>query len=406
MKTRNGLTQRPIVNNKIWAALLVLNVFILSCDENTSGPGNSNPVFKIEIKTEKTELWLDDTHPLNVGFYAENGSELSPQVVLWSSDKPQILEVDNQGILTALATGEATITATYEHLSSSLTFNIYTYVLVYSAKVEDTGIPSLFMLELKDGAIPEQLEGIESYAFEPVASPDGSKLIYTAIVDLYNYDLFLYDLGTKNSTRLTTDDGQDDMAAWSPDNAYIVFRSHIEQRQGNLFTYRFESGVFTNITPDPIPASFENREPSVSPDNSTIVYSSNASGRANLWLMNADGSNKRQLTFVDEFYNTEPSWSPDGEYILFRRNFETTAGLDLDLMVISPDGNETNRLALPGQQRMPVWSPDGRWIAFVSQPGLNDRPEIYMMRPDGSELKRITKNEWDGGQNPAFLRIQ
>lgn len=406
MKSRDGLTQGPVTKTIFCSAFLLIALFISGCEENTSGPDISDTVFRIEIQTDKTELWLQDTLQLQVKFFAQNGSELPSKTVSWSSDKPEIIEVNNQGSLTALNTGEAVIMASYDNLSSSVTFDVYTYVLVYAGLEGDTGIPSLFKLELNEQSVPQQLEGIEPFAFEPAASPDGSKLIYTALVDQYNYDLFLYDVETKISTRLTTDDEQDDMGNWSPDNKYIVFRSHIEQLQGHVFTYRLESGAFTNITPDPLPATIENREPAVSPDNSTIVYTSNASGRANLWLMDTDGSNKRQLTFVDEFYNTEPVWSPDGTHILFRRNYESTAGVDMDLVVITPDGNEVERLALPGQQRMPAWSPDGRWIAFVSHPELNDRPEIYMIRPDGSDIKRITKEEWDGGQNPTFLRIQ
>lgn len=406
MKSRDGLTQGPVIKTIFGVVFLLIVLFISGCEQNTSGPNISDTVSRIEIQTDKTELWLADTLQLHVKFFAQNGSELPSKTVSWSSDKPEILEISNQGTLAALDTGEATITATYDNLTSSVTFDVYTYILVYAGLVGDTGIPSLFKLELNDQSVPQQLEGIEPFAFEPAASPDGSKLIYTALVDHYNYDIFLYDLETKISTRLTTDEGEDDMGSWSPDNKYIVFRSHIEQRQGHVLTYRLETGAFANITPDPLPATFENREPAVSPDSSSIVFTSNRSGRANLWLMDPDGSNKRQLTFVDEFYNTEPVWSPDGTHILFRRNYESTAGIDMDLVVITPDGNEVERLALPGQQRMPAWSPDGRWVAFVSHPALNDRPEIYMMRPDGSDIKRITKEEWNGGQNPTFLRIQ
>lgn len=406
MKSRDGLTEGPVIKTIFGSALLFFLLFLSGCKENTSGPDISDTVFRIEIQSDKNELWLEDSHPLQVKFFAQNGSELPSKSVSWLSDKPNILEVDNQGTLTALDTGKATITATYESLSSSITLDVYGYVLVYAALAGDTGMPSLFKLEPDEGASPQQLEGIEPFALEPSASPDGSKLVYTALVDQYNFDLFLYDIESKSSTRLTTDDGEDDMGSWSPDNSYIVFRSHIEQRQGQVFTYLLETGAFTNITPDPLPATFENREPAVSPDTSTIVYTSNTSGRANLWLMDTDGSNKRQLTFVDEFYNTEPVWSPDGTNILFRRNYESTAGIDMDLVVITPQGNEVERLALPGQQRMPAWSPDGRWIAFVSHPELSDRPEIYMMRPDGSDMKRITKENWNGGQNPTFLRVQ
>jgi TolB protein len=48
----------------------------------------------------------------------------------------------------------------------------------------------------------------------------------------------------------------------------------------------------------------------------------------------------------------------------------------------------------------PAWSPGGEWIAFVSTEGGND--EIFLIRPDGSDLRRLTTNTWEWDKHPTW----
>jgi TolB protein len=136
----------------------------------------------------------------------------------------------------------------------------------------------------------------------------------------------------------------------------------------------------------------EDRSPAVSPDGSQIAFMSNRAGLRNVFIMNSDGSDVRQLT--SQGTNMDPSWSPDGKQIVFVSNRE---GPWL-VYTMNPDGGEVTSLkaiALNWQSR-PVFSPDGQRIAFAS---ARDDPfygDIFVMNADGSAPENLTPGAMAG----------
>src|SRR5688500_8492524 len=102
-----------------------------------------------------------------------------------------------------------------------------------------------------------------------------------------------------------------------------------------------------------------NINPAWSPDGRRLVYESRRHGRAQLYVMNADGTGERRLTnSVGE--DTHPSWSPDGALIVFDSYRDSV----FNLYVIRADGTGERRFTQspPGARgefaRHPAWSPD------------------------------------------------
>ncbi|MDX1585585.1 MAG: hypothetical protein R3222_02530 [Balneolaceae bacterium] len=379
-----------------------MSLFFRGCKDDLSVPDPSREdVVRIEIQSEKTDLWIGDTLQLFAKLYTASGDTVTGRTPIWYGSPADLLEVSETGMIRAFKSGEATVTVSFENISSEITIQVYTYDLVFESLAGEFGQPSIYRLVLNDPyAIPVQLQGLQPIAYEPAVSPDGTSLVYTALdAAAYNVDLYLYRLLDGTNIRLTFSDDVDDMATWSPDQKKLAFRREIT-RGGDIMIYNFEDQTVTNLTD--VPGVFiEDRQPAWSPDGTQIVYSSSESGRMNIWLMNSDGSGKRQLRFT-EMYDTEATWSTDGKKIIYRTNYAGGS----DFTVYNTETEEFERLEIPGYEFMPAWSPDGRWIAMVRRENLQDRPEIFLMRPDGTELKRITKEEWSGGQNPAFLRSQ
>lgn len=136
-----------------------------------------------------------------------------------------------------------------------------------------------------------------------------------------------------------------------------------------------------NLTNNPADDLF----PLWSPDGSRIAFlSSRGANRANIYVMNSDGSDVSPVT-TDSVYAAYPySWSPDGSRLVFAGGQATG-----HIFVVSAEGSGLTRLTSDSAaDGSPAWSPDGAKIAFVRADGPDSR--IYVMNADGSAVIRLT----------------
>jgi len=127
--------------------------------------------------------------------------------------------------------------------------------------------------------------------------------------------------------------------------------------------------------------------PSWSPDGKKIIYHSNREdGNPEIYIMNADGSEKTNLTKstnIDLF----PVFSPDGKYIAFHSERDGNA----EICIMNADGSNPRRITdNPAKDSWPTWSPDGKWLAFHSNRDGNY--EVYKIKTDGTGLTNLTNN--------------
>ncbi len=142
--------------------------------------------------------------------------------------------------------------------------------------------------------------------------------------------------------------------------------------------------------------------PSFSPDGNKILFTSDRSGNLDIWVMNADGSNKTRLTISPE-RDEMPAWSPDGRKIAYASGPK----FQRDIWIMNADGSNKTRITTDQQDEFePEWSPDGKKIVFSKGPAY--KHELWTINIDGSGLKRLTygnddvSSSWYPGNDILF----
>jgi Tol biopolymer transport system component len=143
--------------------------------------------------------------------------------------------------------------------------------------------------------------------------------------------------------------------------------------------------------------------PAWSRDGRTIVFVSWRDGNGEVYAMNADSSEPRNLT-QHPAKDVRPAWSPNGRRIAFVSRRDGNA----EVYVMNADGSGKRNLTRDraGDDDYPTWSPDGRKIAFF---GDRLQDSLYVMNADGSGLRRLNNREGMLGfptRNPRISRSQ
>jgi eukaryotic-like serine/threonine-protein kinase len=115
-----------------------------------------------------------------------------------------------------------------------------------------------------------------------------------------------------------------------------------------------------------------------------IVYASMSSGNPDIWIMNADGTGQKQLTF-DTHVDRDPSVSPDGRHIIFssdRRGSFNIWRMDID-------GSNLAQMTHGDDERFPQCSPDGRWVVY--QGLVSGVPMLWRVPVEGGNHFQLTQ---------------
>lgn len=206
-----------------------------------------------------------------------------------------------------------------------------------------------------NGSQVQQLTKTPGYDAEATISANGKKIVFTSMRH-GDLDIYTMDANGRNVRRLTTELGYDGGAFFSPDGSQIVYRAHHPQTEKEKSDY--QSLLKDNLIR---PSTLE------------------------LWVMNADGSNKRQITRNGKA-NFAPYFFPDGKRIIFSSNLNDPKGRDFDLYKIHIDGTGLERITFNDTfDGFPMFSPNGKQIVFASNRNAKARGETNVFIADWVE---------------------
>lgn len=233
-------------------------------------------------------------------------------------------------------------------------------------------------------------------------SPDDERLVYQSNA-AGNWDLYVLELATGSIRRIVDDPAADITPVWSPDGKRILF---VTERDGDREVYvcAADGTGARNLSRD----RGHDLHPVWSKDGARVLFSSNR-GKADvadydLYEMAADGSALKRLTSGPEV-DTYASWSPDGKTIVTRRVID---GENNEVFLLDADGSNARNLTRDpaAYDGWPVWSPDGLHIAFASGRGPGTPHRICLMDAAGSSRRFLTDvtPEWASvyDTQPAF----
>ncbi|MBN1993826.1 MAG: PD40 domain-containing protein [Anaerolineae bacterium] len=266
---------------------------------------------------------------------------------------------------------------------------------------DEQGKSQIFRLDLAGGTSPRQLTpnplGVQGYAL----SPDGARVVYTAMRDDGGSDLGLVNVdGNAPRELLTCPDAACGGAVWSPDGGRLVYERINPTSQDataglpSLWWFEMETGETGPIFQD---SRWPGFNPRWSPDGLWLSYVYPGSGKMELYHL-ADGRRNSLNTQT----GAPVVWSPRGEGLLvtnvwdagqrslihlFRYDLETETMTDLS--EASKPGDK------PVMDSAAAWSPDGQWLVVVRRGltpgGATTGSWLWLMRPDGSEGRALTE---------------
>ena len=247
-----------------------------------------------------------------------------------------------------------------------------------------------------DLTVIERIDRTENGNFGNVAwSPDDSQIIYVRTYDNYwnNTCLILCTMSDNTHTILQTE-GNVCSAVFSPDGKQIVYCTSVENVH---HIYKMDADGNNNQL------IIENGgSPRWSPQGDKIVYSSTGQDRSSqISVANADGSNQKQLTssvspgWWDSGFgregNSDPQWTVDGKKIVYVSHDNEKA----EIFIMNVDGSEKTRLTKAAyRDDSPEITPGGKYILFESVRddmigGVN--PGICIMTIDGKNQQTLSK---------------
>ncbi len=180
-------------------------------------------------------------------------------------------------------------------------------------------------------------------------------------------------------------------ASWSPDGRRVVYSARVSGRP--------QLWVITPSGADPIQITTEGgQDPVWSPDGRFIAYAFN--GR--VYLMDADGAIRRQITTGEELFDRNPvlKWSPDGSSLAYAEFQPAYAPRRSSIYVIAAD--TFSRTRLTGDYEPPLqWSPDSQWLAIVR------RGEVWAAHLASGQWRLLSPGAafaWGGAGPPLNVR--
>jgi len=264
-------------------------------------------------------------------------------------------------------------------------------ILFISRRISNSADWQMFLMNA-DGTNQRLLSNNLVLCSPPILSHSGKKVAFTTYNNSNYYNLYVIDIDGQNQTFLSKGKQFCGSPAWSPDDSKVVFVKNDNSVGGtyDIYSINVDGSNETKLT-----NQSDNFSPQYFSDNNSIIFSSSKNSWSGIYKMNIDGSNKRLLTPQNMSFGA-PQISPNGNMIAITSNDWNGS----QIFVMNADGSNLKQITFTVSSKYfdtgfprdgncnPVWSPNSKKLAYVSYE--NGSPDIFVINSNGTGNKRLT----------------
>jgi hypothetical protein len=262
----------------------------------------------LALDRRRVALGLGERDSLRASLLDQDGKPLGPASDLeWRSDPDAVVRVSPGGIIDGLRAGRAVVTAAAPW-GKNATADVFV--------VEDLFLTSnrggKFGIYQIRSAVRDTMKPVLADSFDniqPALSPDRTRVVFSSNRG-GSYDLYLMDVDGRNLRRLTTDPGTEWEPVWTPDGSRIVYTGIPQGAQAQLHVLRPDGHPPQALTAGP----GSNQAPAVSADGQTLAFVSTRDGNQEIYLMPIEGGEARRVTRTGQ-RESHPRLLPGGDLV-------------------------------------------------------------------------------------------
>ena len=199
---------------------------------------------------------------------------------------------------------------------------------------------------------------------------------------------------TTRQVRIAVDEGTWMNVDVSRDGKTIAF-----DLLGDIYVMPIAGGTPTRIAE----GLAYDQQPRFSPDGRRIAFTSDRGGGDNIWVMNVDGSDKRQVTREDFRLLNQPSWSPDGRFIVAKKHFTTGRSLGTgEVWMYHVSGGGGVQLVKRASEQLqkelgePIYAADGKSVFYTRD--VTPGPVFEYAQDSNTDLFNIERYDLETGE--------
>ncbi len=276
-------------------------------------------------------------------------------------------------------------------------------ILFISRRISNSADWQMFLMHA-DGTNQRIVSNSLVRCSPPILSNSGTKVAFTTFDNNYYYNLYIIDKDGQNQKLLSKGKQFCGSPVWSPDDSRIAFVKNDNNVGGTYDIYSIKVDGSNEIK---LTNQNDNFSPQYFSDNNSIIFSSSNNNWTGIYKMNIDGSNKQLLTPQNKSFG-DPKISPNGKMI------SITSGdwNGSQIFVMNSEGSNLKQITFtvspksyPGWAKdgncNPVWSPNSSKLAYVSYE--NGSPDIFIINSNGAGNKRLTDTPLRD-ENPCWTK--